>query len=51
MYTYLLSLLLFAPLYIFIVILISLPLVNYLKNKKIKKAIKKINRNKKTIKI
>ncbi|MFK7780418.1 MAG: UDP-N-acetylmuramoyl-tripeptide--D-alanyl-D-alanine ligase [Candidatus Gracilibacteria bacterium] len=51
LYTYVLSLFLFTPLYIFLVILISLPLVNYFKNKKINKAIRKSSRNKKTIKI
>lgn len=50
-YSYLLSLLFFAPLVIFIFIFITLPVVNYFKNKKIKFAIDKSLKNRKTIKI
>ena len=39
-YSYILFLYLFAPIIIFISIILTLPLVNYLKNKKINKAIK-----------
>jgi UDP-N-acetylmuramoyl-tripeptide--D-alanyl-D-alanine ligase len=41
----------FSPIIIFFYVLISLPLVNHLKNKKIRQAIKKSHKNTKTIKI
>ncbi len=40
-HTYILSILLFSPIVIFFIILLTLPLVNHLKNKKIKNAIEK----------
>ena len=40
-YSYIMWILLFSPVIIFLVILLTLPLVNFLKNRKIKKAIKK----------
>lgn len=50
-YTYLLILFSFAPLVIFLIIIITLPIINYFKNKKILKAIEISNKNKETIKI
>ncbi|MDD2871879.1 MAG: UDP-N-acetylmuramoyl-tripeptide--D-alanyl-D-alanine ligase [Candidatus Gracilibacteria bacterium] len=49
LYSYLLFVLLFAPLIIFFVIGITLPFINYFKNKKINKATKISLENKKTI--
>lgn len=48
-YSYILWLYLFSPIIIFFCILITLPIVNYFKNKKIKKAINISKNNKKTI--
>ena len=50
-YFYIPFVLFFSPVIIFFYVLLSLPIVNYLKKKKINTAIKKSHKNKKTIKI